>query len=61
MRNGVCYLTTMTKVATLPQQSWKTTAFMFGGLIGLPSGVLTVEWRVPTLARMLGARKLQFG
>lgn len=49
------------EVADLPQQSWKTAAFLVGGLIGLPIGAwLTVEG-ASHLARMLGASETVIG
>jgi len=49
------------EVADLPQQSWKTTAFIVGGLIGLPIGAwLTVDG-ASHIARMLGASETAIG
>ena len=49
------------EVANLPQQPWKTTAFIVGGLIGLPIGAwLTVEG-ASHIARMLGATETAIG
>lgn len=49
------------EVADLPQETWKTVAFIVGGLIGLPIGAgLTVEG-ASHLARMLGATETMIG
>jgi len=48
-------------VADLPQQSWKTTVFIVGGLIGLPIGAwLTVDG-ASHIARMFGASETAIG
>ena len=49
------------EVADVPQQSWKTAAFIIGGLVGLPIGAwLTVDG-ASHIARMLGASETAIG
>ncbi|MEP3439059.1 MAG: calcium/sodium antiporter [Hoeflea sp.] len=49
------------EVVDLPQQSWKTTVFIVGGLIGLPLGAwLTVDG-ASHIARMFGASETAIG
>ena len=49
------------EVANLPQETWKTAAFIAGGLIGLPIGAwLTVDG-ASHIARMLGASETAIG
>ncbi|KGF69211.1 sodium:proton exchanger [Hoeflea sp. BAL378] len=49
------------EVADVPRETWKTAAFLIGGLIGLPIGAwLTVE-SASHIARMLGASDTVIG
>lgn len=49
------------EVTAVPQETWKTVAFIAGGLIGLPIGAwLTVEG-ASHIARMLGASETAIG
>jgi len=48
-------------VADLPQQNWKTIAFIVGGLIGLPIGAWLTVHGASHIARMLGASETAIG
>lgn len=49
------------EVADLPQETWKTTLFIIGGLIGLPIGAWLTVHGASDIARMFGASETAIG
>jgi cation:H+ antiporter len=60
-KNGASVPDYHDEVAGLPQETWRTTVFIVGGLIGLPIGAWLTVHGASDIARMFGATETAIG